>query len=216
VPWLARAQASRRKLTLERAGALAGLALMLLLPAVSVGLSGLAPLMHAWRDALVSRGLPYESHNQSFAALLHRWLSGAPVHVVSLGMNPVPMGWQLLHEETIRLLSFAWVCLSGGALLAWLMLRSAKVPASRWIAVMVALLVLPSHLVWKPYFALFLPVAALATGRIGRVSEARHAWLAVGFAAMNLTGFDLLGPDWGARAEAASSMLWAGLAYLAF
>jgi hypothetical protein len=80
--------------------------------------------------------------------------------------------------------------------------------------VLVALLILPSHLVWKPYFVLFLPIGVLLAGW-PRWSPRRALGLAVAFAAMNLSGFDVLGGDWGARAESASVMLWAALTYLA-
>ena len=138
------------------------------------------------------------------------------MHIVALGMEYVTLGKAILSEATLRFLSYAWMMLSGGALLIWLFIKPERTAPLRWIAVTVALLILPSHLVWKPYFVMFLPLAALAASAIGRKSPARLALLAFGFAAMNLSGFDLLGADWGARAEAASIMLWAGLAYLVF
>jgi hypothetical protein len=216
VPWIACAGIAPAKLRRERIGLIAGLLVMLLLPAVSVGVQGLVPLMLGWRDALVSRGLPLESHNQGFGAFAYRWFSGQPVHIVALGMEYVTLGKALLSESTLRLLSYAWMMFSGGALLTWFFIKADRVSPLRWIAVVVAMLILPSHLVWKPYFVMFLPVAVLAATAVGRKSPARLVLLACGFAAMNLSGFDLLGAEWGARAEAASVMLWAGLAYLAF
>lgn len=212
VPWIACGSASRGKLKLERAGLIAGLLVTLAAPVATLGLQGTCSLLLAWRDALVSRGLPFESHNQSFSALLHRWFSGELVHIVALGMNPIRMGWELLSESTLRLLSLAWIFVAAGALLAWIM-RPGQVGARRWVAISVALLILPSHLVWKPYFVMFLPLGVLIAGNI-RGSAWRWGLLVAAFAAMNLSGFDLLGAEWGARFEAASSMLWAGLGYL--
>jgi hypothetical protein len=214
VPFIACAGVAPGKLARERVGLVAGLVVMLLLPAVSVGVDGLLPLLAGWKEALVSRGMPLESHNQGFGAFVSRWFSGEPVHIVALGMESVHLGAEVLSKSTIQLLSLAWTALTAGALLSWLLLRASNTAPLRWIAVLVALLILPSHLVWKPYFVMFLPLAVIAMGAIARKSPVRQALLAAGFVVMNLSGFDLLGPDWGARAEAASAMLWAGLAYL--
>lgn len=216
VPWFVAASIPRSRLRAERAGMVAGIVVTLAIPVVSLGVPGAWALLVEWRGALISRGLPFESHNQSFSALLHRWLSGELVHVVSLGMEPVRMGWNLLSGQTLRLLSLAWVAISAGALLTWLTIAKRPEPR-RWVAVTAAILILPSHLVWKPYFVMFLPVGVLLAGEAMEGIQAswrKYVLFAVSFAAMNLVGFDLLGADWGARIEAASSMLWAGFAYL--
>ena len=82
------------------------------------------------------------------------------------------------------------------------------------IAVSLAALILPSHLVWKPYFVMALPLAMIAAAR-ARTFE-RAAFLVVLFALINLTGFDFVGSAWGARFEAASLFLWAELALIGF
>jgi hypothetical protein len=74
-----------------------------------------------------------------------------------------------------------------------------------------ALLFLPSYLVWKPYFVLGYPLAVLLLWR-----HRSKAWLiALGFVAMNLTGFDFIGDYWASRLEAASIFLFVHLMYLA-
>lgn len=210
VPWLATATP---KVWRERSGTIVGLALVLAAPLLTQGWDGNLELLARWRDALILRGLPFESHNQSFSALLHRWFSGEPVHVVALGMHPIQMGWSLLSTTVIGLLSLAWIAIAAGVLLAWLLVVR-RPSALVWVAVAVALLILPSHLVWKPYFVMFLPVAILVAARTQR-SDGEWTALVVAFAAMNLSGFDLVGAAWGARLESASVMLWSALAYLA-
>jgi hypothetical protein len=217
VPWVVSGPVPRSRLRWERMGLILGVLSILALPAVSVGISGMLELLAQWREALISRGLPFESHNQSFSAWLHRWLSGEPVHVVALGPQSIRMGAAWLSESALHLLSLAWMFVSGGFLVAWLLSGSRRAPLP-WIAVMVALLILPSHLVWKPYFVFFLPLAALISGAAfresARRSDLRTVGLVVAFVCMNLLGFDVLGPKWGARFEAGSSMLWAALIYL--
>jgi hypothetical protein len=211
LPWVMRGQISRRKLWIEYAGVFLGLLVMLLLPAMSVGLSGAWELLHQWRLALVSRGMPLESHNQSFMAFLHHYFSGELTHVVAAGMNPVALGSAWISEGAITLLSYAWMAVSAGFMLAWLLSAPRRAPLT-WIAVMIGLLILPSHLVWKPYFVMALPAAILA------VRRAVTAWqltaLIVIFVAINLTGFDVVGHAMGARLEAASVFLWAQLGLL--
>ena len=68
----------------------------------------------------------------------------------------------------------------------------------------------PSHLVWKPYFVMGLPAAFLAIRKLPRYWPA----IAAVFLLLNFGGFDLLGQEWGARFEAASVLLWCHLAIL--
>jgi hypothetical protein len=213
VPWLVREGIGSRKLGLERAGIIAGLLVTFLIPALTLGFSGIAPLMHDWHLALMSRGIPLESHNQSFTAFMHHFFSGELTHVVAFGMNPVPLGTKWLSETTIAFLSLAWMAITGGFLVAWLLSASRR-PTASWIAVMIAVLILPSHLVWKPYFVMALPLAMLAASRAR--DTVQFVWLAVIFAAVNLTGFDVVGADLGARFEAGSVLLWAELGLIWF
>ncbi|MGK5081931.1 glycosyltransferase family 87 protein [Bdellovibrionota bacterium FG-1] len=213
VPYLVKKGIPEKRLRLERLGLFAGVALILLVPVLTQGWAGTWHLLSEWREALVSRGLPLESHNQSFAAFLHHYLTGEATHVVSHGMVPVVFGVPWLSGTAIMLLSLAWMVSAAGFLLMWITKGSQKAPLE-WCAVLMALLILPSHLVWKPYFVMALPLAILA---LDRIKTRRRAYLLFFlFAVMNLSGFDFVGDAWGARFEAGALMLWAELGLIAF
>lgn len=224
VPWLL--GSGRAKLWRERAGSIAGFLLVMFLPLVSPGspggLAGLLERNQEWRAALIAKGLPMESHNQSFAAFLYHYFSGEKTHVIGLGMYPVDLGgvsW--LDPSGISLLSIAWLLIAGG-ILAGIVLSWERWNPLRWLAVVTGLLIVPSHLVWKPYFVMALPAAALALRDILSAGSApwstragtRAALVAVTFLALNFTTSDFLGDYLGARAEAASLLLFAHLALL--
>ena len=202
IPWLAPGAAVRDKLRRERAGVIFGVALMGVLPALSQGLGGLPPLYQKWMGALLAKGLPLESHNQSFIALLHHYFSGEPTFVIAEGWPALPFGTELFSSHALAMLSFAWTWLALGGLLAWLF----KGPRTgwTWAPVLIALLIVPSHLIWKPYFVLGLPVAAVV------LAGDPSPWvLPVIFAAVNLTGFDFLGHQLAAHFEAAATLFLA-------
>ncbi|MCM2322744.1 MAG: DUF2029 domain-containing protein [Oligoflexia bacterium] len=211
VPWLSTAGASPVKLRRERLSVILAAGVVLLLPLVSQELDGVLALYREWHGALLSKGLPLETHNQGFAAFLNRFFTAQPVHVIAAGPEGYfRFGWPLLSGATVALLSTAWTLLTMGALVAWLLAPGAR-PAATWIGVAVAALILPSHLIWKPYFVVFLPLAVVL------VRRHLESWpvLVFIFAAVNFTGFDVLGPRLGAQFEAASVLLWVGLLMLA-
>ena len=216
VPWIARQGVVTARLRWERAGAIAGVAITLLLPMSTQGWRGGFELLGDWRQALVLRGLPLESHNQSFAAFLHHFFSGEPTRVMAYGVVPQPFGAPWLSVGGIGLLSFAWMAFAAGFLLSWLLSadRRAQFDERGWIAVMLLALIMPSHLIWKPYFVMALPLAILLTGQRGQ-GVARSFCFVVLFFAMNLSGFDLVGPSWGDHFEAGSVMLWSALGMIA-
>jgi hypothetical protein len=144
---------------------------------------------------------------------LHHYFSGEPIHVIAYGMHPIAMGSPLFSSANLGFLSLAWLCLSAGFLLAWILSGDRRAPLP-WIAVAVAALILPSHLVWKPYFVLALPLAMLAASRARDWSG--KVFLAAIFVVINFTGFDFVGASWGAHFEAASLFLWAELALIWF
>lgn len=204
------AQAATRKLNLERAGILVGAAVVFLLPLVTEGPSGLVALIEGWKDALLVKGLPLESHNQSFVAFLHHYFTGAPTHVIAEGIPPVMFGVQAFDSATLTLLSLAWTCTWAGILLAWL-LKGPTGDALRWTSVAVGLLIIPSHLVWKTYFVLGLPLATWILARRGSLF-----FPLVIFALVNLTGYEVIGHDLSGRLEAGSVLLFALLAMVIF
>ena len=83
---------------------------------------------------------------------------------------------------------------------------------------LVGLLILPSHLVWKPYFVFSLPlgicIMALLAGPDIRFRRSKMILFAIAFSLMNLTSFDLIGSTFAAPLEAASVMMFAHLAGL--
>jgi hypothetical protein len=207
LPWFRpRAQVTRRAQVFSILGFIAAATV----PVLTLGISGAFNLFLAWREALISKGLPFESHNQSFIALLDHYFTTDPTHIIALGWKWIVLGHSLLSMQAITELSLAWAFIFMGALLAWIV--CAQTDTLRWIAVAIALLFVPSYLVWKPYFVLGYPLAVLL------LWQYRHSkgWLiALGFFAMNLTGFDVVGDYWAARLEAASIFLFVHLAYLA-
>jgi hypothetical protein len=191
-------------------GASTGVLVMLMLPIFSQGPSGLASLYPEWWGALVSRGLPLESHNQSFTAFLYHFLSGEPTEIIAQHRRQMLLGGAFFSLEQIRLLTLSWIALTGSFILS--LIVSEEAPSFSRRALLIALLVVPSHLVWKPYFSMGLPLAIAVIAMIVKApTRAGWFWLSVVFTLMNLTGFDFVGLDWGARLESASLMLFAYL-----
>lgn len=202
--------AARRMLMAAIGGGLA-----LFLP---IGTEGFFPgleLLWAWRDALLSKGLPLDSHNQSFAAFLWHYFSGVPTRVLFLSEQPV-FGVAWLSSAQIRALTMLWAAGFALVILLWLARLRSIDPRERerWIVVLLALLILPSHLVWKPYFVMAYPLALHLTAQAqGRI--ALRWLLVVVFVGMNLSGFDFVGKSWGARLEGGAILLWSHLLLLA-
>lgn len=207
---------SSRKLNSERLGLLVGVVIAVFVPIISVGWDGWLNLMQQWRVALVERGFPLESHNQSFGAFLEHYTSGIPTEIIAQHRKQLSLGWGLFSSGTIQLLSAAWSLFFAGMILTWILAKPASIDLrqersrDRWIAVIVGLLVLPSHLVWKPYFVMGLPAAMIAVHYWNK----RWPWLFAIALLMNFSGFDTLGQEWGAKFEAASILLWCHLALL--
>ena len=214
VPWLAQRGRDRNQLWRERAGIGVGALLILLAPFVDQGWQGTWSLIVNWGHALIAKGLPLESHNQSLVALLYRYLSGGPVHVLSEGVSPLFLGWRFLTSEKIALLSLGWTVGALGVILFWLTCGSRK-NLFRWAAVLIGLLIVPSHLIWKPYFVLSIP---LSFWMVNQAVLRRNAVLGLGvlglFIVINLTGFDFVGHKWGAQFESASILFIAHLALI--
>jgi hypothetical protein len=212
VPWAQTNGIGRQKLTRERFGAFFGAALLIFLPLLSLGTHGgdFFSLQAAWRDALLAKGLPLESHNQSFIALLSHYFTSQPVHVMSEGSTWVVMGEDFLSRRLFEILSLVWSFGALGLALGWILNGSLRAPLS-WLALAVGLLVVPSHLIWKPYFVMGLPLAILAL----RLKPTPWLWLVLVFAGVNLTGFNWIGHFWSARLESGSVLLVMHLALLA-
>jgi hypothetical protein len=204
IPLFVTRYVSVRRVFLERLGALAGIAAVALIPVVSQGFQGTKDLYLQWQEALIGRGLPLESHNQSFSAFLSHYFSGSPTHVIANGVgHPAVLGGPWFSVGTINSLTVAWTLIALGLLLGWILTGTSKSPL-RWLVVTIGALIVPSHLVWKPYFVMGLPMTILA------VASWRRLWpyLLGIFLLTNFSGFDWVGPVWGARLEAGSLQLW--------
>lgn len=216
VPWFFSSGIRPERIRLERAGSVLGFLLIVFLPFFARGWSGGLALYSGWYDALLARGTPIESHNQSFISLLRHLFSGDPTPVLAQGMRTVDVGVAWLSPQAIGLLSTAWSIAIAGLALGWIISGPFQSPM-RWVAIAVGVLILPSHLVWKPYFVMALPAAALA---IREALVSRELWkkLFVGaiFVAMNFTSLDFLGLDLASRFEASAFLLVLHVALLAF
>lgn len=201
-----------KKIWTERMGILLGIVTVGLAPLCTEGIQGTVHLYSQWKEALIAKGLPLESHNQSFSAFLHHYFSGVPTHVIARGIDhPVLLGSGWLTQDQISVLSMAWFFMAAGILLGWI-LRSGMLKPLHWISVVLGLMILPSHLVWKPYFVFGLPAAILA------VSAEKKPWfLLVGVLLLeNFSGFDWVGDRLGAHLEGGSVLLWVHLALISF
>ncbi|MBI2711643.1 MAG: DUF2029 domain-containing protein [Bdellovibrio sp.] len=206
-PFLVSKGVSRSRLWAERVGIGVGFLLSFGIPVLSSGFSGTLLLIQNWGDALLSKGMPLESHNQSFSALLFHYLSGIPTFARSEGPEPLALGASFLNSHQIALLSAAWGCMVFGWGLSWLRSGSWRDPA-QWIALSAAFLILPSHLVWKTYFVMSIPVGVFLVHHCLRTRDKMSVFLlAIVFLGINFSGFDWLGHPWGAYLEAASLFL---------
>lgn len=207
MPWLITSGIPNRRLRIERISTLIGVLIILLIPATSVGFSGAFQLVLGWREAVLAKGLPLESHNQSFIALLYHYLSGHPTHILSEGGKALFLGPEILTENTILWVSLFWSCFTLGVSLGWIVAGS-RHHYLKWIAIMIGLLIIPSHLVWKPYFVMSIPLAILLLHWV--IEQKKRVYFFITFILfflINFTGFDFVGHQWGSYFEAASILL---------
>lgn len=218
VPWLTRSGGGKRGAWTERGASIAGVLLILLLPIATEGIRGNWELLLSWKVALAAKGFPTDSHNQSFAAVIYHYFSGLPTQAIVMGESPIQLGWPLLSLDQITWLGLAWSCISLGLIFAWI-LRASEKPPLQWTVVLVGMLIVPSHLVWKPYFALTFPIAAWVFARAFAESDSARrttSFFALGalFLVANCTGVDVLGRSGAARVDAAGVLFWSHLALL--
>ena len=211
VPFLVTTGISPKRIKAERIGIVSGLALIFLIPFLTESFSQWKYLLWSWKNALQLRGFPLESHNQSFAALLYHYGSGIATHVISKGPSDVLLGAKFFSLPVLGLLSMFWSFSTMGFLLGWIVSGSSKSPL-RWLAVAIALVIIPSHLVWKPYFIFGMPLVVLVLEDFYRTTEKRSlefkgTIILVVFFLMNFSGFDFIGEYWSGRLESASIFL---------
>jgi hypothetical protein len=208
IPWLVTRDIRQDRIKNERLGVFLGFVIVLLPPLFSLGWGGFWELLLGWKDALISRGLPLESHNQSFTAFLYHYLSGHPTQILSEGATPLFLGWASLSTSQIGLLSLFWTTLTLGFALGWIFSGS-KHEAIKWSAVTIGLLIVPSHLIWKPYFVMSVPLAIIFIHQVYKKTNWTSYLAAIGiFMGINLMGFDFVGHNWAAHIEASSVLLF--------
>jgi hypothetical protein len=230
VPWVVFAGVSSKRVTFERVGSCAGVLFVLFLPVLTEGFSGFYSLMLSWREALLSRGMPLETHNQSISALLSRAFGIEDFRVIALGSGMTMSPLFRWSAAFVNIFGFIWTLCAGIFLLFWLVMGSKKAPGY-WAMIMLSLLIVPSHLVWKPYFIFSAPVAALvfqdAWIKANRVAvPGRWYWqrwcrrygrvilVSVLFVVLTFSSVDFVGPVVAGRIEAASLFMLAHLLML--
>lgn len=216
---------SKHSLRCATAG-IAGAFTVSMLPVLQVGLKGQWHLHLNWLQSLQSRGFPLESHNQSIPAILQHWLSGVPIRVIVLYQQLQLSSSRLVSEDVLKIASYvsAFFWLGGIFYLAWIFLpklaRSSRADNDRFIvltvSLLIALMMMPSHLIWKPYFISGLPLVwALMSDPTFRKDNIVRTGLVALLALLQFTGVDFIGPAWAGWLEAGGVLMAAHLILLA-
>jgi hypothetical protein len=199
-------------------GAIAGFALLLALPPL-FSMFPQGALYSEWMRALLAKGFPLETHNQSIAATLRRLLSGEIVRSHQTGGEPMTIGPRLLPDEGIATVNGIATLAILALLWKWarIHVRSGSPVA---LGLLCALCFLPSHLVWKPYFLMAVPLAAVVLTSIADDPDPyRRRMLSLGawalLAASHLSSREVLGAHASAWFEALSGFLLVHLGLIA-
>jgi hypothetical protein len=201
-------------------GVAIGLLIALALPFLIFGFQGAIQIHLNWYYALQAKGLPLDSHNQSFVAFLFHLFTGEPTHIISRGSVSQSMGIDFMSKNVAHLFAWVWFVFTSVGLLYWIT-NISKQPKGfplQWIAISIAGLIVPSYLVWKPYFVFSFLAGCYAYFSISKRKNPRWGllFLFAVFAGINLSGFDFIGPEWGARFESGSIFLFMHLLLIAY
>ncbi|MBI4925132.1 MAG: DUF2029 domain-containing protein [Bdellovibrio sp.] len=203
IPWF-----EKRKTTCI--SSLAGSLLSIFFP-MELGFQNFQTLLSQWYNAIASKGFPLESHNQSVLALLYRLFSGKPIHIISYGPEPVQFGFNLFSEKALFLLCIVWII---AVLVFFIKILITQKQSLQKYALLVGIILLPLHLVWKPYFVFSFPLAFLILSDL-LFLQGRKIYklllIALAFTFMNLTGLDYIGISLSGKFEALSTMMLAHL-----
>jgi hypothetical protein len=209
----------RRKILPAIYGSVAGLVLLLLLPAIFSDTPSEA-LYGEWMRALIARGFPLETHNQSMLAFLQRIFSGEIIRSHQTGGDPMLLGSRLLSDPTIRTV-FGLFSLT----VAFFFVRTVRRAVVREnplaLGLGLALCFLPAHLVWKPYFLMGVPLVAAVfawtSAQPARAIRRKVSGLIfVLFVVAHASSAEVVGRPASAWYEAFSGFLWIHLAFIAF
>lgn len=198
---------------LARFGSALGITMLVILPVLGVGLSGFIPLYQEWLQALQSKGLPIDTHNQSLLAFMLRILSDVPAPSLQLGGVVSSHGFKLLSEDTslfvgkVVILAIFTVLITG-------VVKFSKKPSFDRAMVLTALIALPSHLIWKPYFIFSIPLLSLAFSRaLEKRSEMKAQFISLIVLGLILscTSYEFVGRTLAAKLDAWSIFYWIDL-----
>lgn len=206
----------RSKYLSARLGVCAGAVLLFFIPFLTEGLSGGMNLYFLWRDALLAKGFPTETHNQSFLAFLVHTFTDEGFFSLMRGPTKFDYSWFSVPKSVLYVLGMVWSVAVGGFIFlgSFWFTRTRDV---RLACVLIALTVLPSHLVWKPYFVFMIPLA-IACFSHALATQNRRALQVLGFGVLlvNLTSFDFVGRAMAARLEAHALLLWVSVALIVY
>lgn len=194
---------------ISRFGAAVAVFLIGVLPVLGVGFSGLWEIYISWFGGLQSKGLPIDTHNQSLLAFLLRVFSNVPSPSLQLGGQIRTHGFNLFSQDVSLLFGKA-VILALLMVLLFVAYRVSKNPTFEKSALLVSLVILPSHLIWKPYFIFSIPLIATAFSKMlvkGKKPYGFWALIALGIF-LSLSSHEFVGREAAAALEAWSSFYW--------
>jgi len=201
-------------------GILVGIFCILLLPLISYDLESTTRLYQGWLENLKGKGIPYDSHNQSFAALLIRYFSGRELEIHALGPSYRKFGFTLFSTSQIQYLALIWSLSFISFFFYVLKFGIKKISHTPWICAIIGLCFLPSHLIWKPYYIFSMPLFCYCFEHVVKSFKKKNyaptALFIICFSIMNLTSFDIIGVEPSVHIEIASNFLWAHLVLLSW
>ncbi len=193
---------------LARAGSALGIGMVLIFPVIGVGFSGLFGLYRDWFYALQSKGLPIDTHNQSFLAFMLRIFSNQPAPSLQLGGTVHTHGFNLLAPDTSLFIGKLAILTILTALITGVVRFSKHLSFDRAM-ILIALVVLPSHLIWKPYFIFSIPLLAITFGRLLQSKQRVPLYLLLVLGViLSCTSYEFVGREWAARFDAWSLFYW--------
>ncbi len=200
------------------AGATAGILLIALLPLCSVSISELATLYAQWFQGILAKGIPLETGNQSLAAFVYRFFGEGELRSVFAPGLAQPMGLNWWSVSQLESFSKIWMAIGMFLSVGWIWIGVKKeiTRSKEWIAVMIGLLVVPSHIAWKYFFVFSLPLwlMALKDG-LDRKNE-RMLLLAAMFFVVNFSTNSFLSTAFASRFEAFSPLFFCHVLLLAW
>lgn len=195
-------------------GVMLGGAITILSPLLVVPSQVALQLYSQWGQSLLARGLPLETHNQSFAALLYHYASGGPTPIHALSGGPLHLGSKLLSSVEIQLLSNAWTFLATSLLFGLIASTGSQKPLRKTAAIL-GMAIVPSYLIWKPYFIFGIPLAGhVFFNTFNSKTKGPLVCALALFIAINFLGFDFIGYQLSGPIEAASPLLLCHLVLL--